>query len=108
MTPLPIRPCPMDSATAREHLGGQRALAMIGGTLSRSVDHVVVKFKAKARDGIKAFAVYLGPDDLYCVRFIAMRIHPTVEVRVVEDIAGIDCDNLKTTIETRLGLRLSL
>jgi len=94
--------------TMLAHVGGARALAMIGGTASYSLaeGRVYVSFLAKAMDKINRFEVALDDaSDTYAVNFWTGR---GASIRCVDRITGIFAGELKRTLEERLGLRFSL
>lgn len=87
-------------------LGGRQALMMIGGSVVTADNRLTVKIKAAARDKIKAIVIILDEgSDTYIVEFWAGR---GASMRIVDTTEMVYADTLRTTIEARTGLYLSL
>lgn len=94
------------ATTILAQLGGRRACAMIGAkSLVSDGPALIVKFKARAKEGINAFKVTLDPCDTYTVEFWAQR---GLNVRKVASCSDVYADSLRTVIEAETGLYLSL
>jgi hypothetical protein len=102
----------MDVRTAFAHVGGNRALVMIGGHLVSPPgtsswergDCLIVRFRARARDRIKQFSVTLE-NDLYTVHYYRGQDRT---LREVDYVSGVYAEDLRKVLETRTGLAFRL
>ena len=92
--------------TILSQLGGSgRLSAMIGAhTFTSGANSLSFKIKARAKNGIKGIRITLDPSDTYTVEFLAIR-----GLNVKSDaVPMVYCDSLKSLIESKTGLYLSL
>jgi hypothetical protein len=98
----------MDVAkTILQQMGGVgRLSAMIGAKyFTASGNGVSFKIGGGAKKGINGIRVNLNSMDTYDVSFIKMRKY---EQKVVAEVNGVYCDQLKSVVENNIGMYLSL
>lgn len=84
-------------------IGGSRIVPMIGAKMIvPQADSLTVHFRARAKDGIKVFAITLTPLDLYEVKFY------TAYGTMVKEFNNVYYDQLKNLIQSTTGLYLTL
>lgn len=93
--------------TIFQQLGGRKFTTMMGvkTPAMKMKNGITFRFKAKAKDGINGIKIILTGADLYDITFSKMR---GMDYKVVDEIKGVYAEDLKSTIEARTGLRLSL
>lgn len=94
-----------------QQLGGVKSLrTMLGaGYIVGGKNDLIVRFTARARNGINLITVILERDDLYTVRFGRVRrANGVPTIKKVDELSGVYCDQLVSVIEERTGLALRL
>lgn len=93
--------------TILQQLGGAVILRVLIGahSFTGGKDRLTFKIKAKANQGIRAINIILTPADTYTVEFYRIK---GIEVKKVEMVEDVYCDELRSVIERVTGLYLSL
>ena len=93
--------------TILQQMGGTgRLSAMIGAKyFTASENGVSFKIGGGAKKGINGIRVNLNSMDTYDVSFLKLR---KCEQKVVAEVKGVYCDELKSVVENNIGMYLSL